>query len=219
MASSAAGVKRSRSEVVTVFPAVAHNVHPFAKRIRRTSDHEAAELHAILKSDRDGFQKYGARVAFLKSLSIPDRAILGLLQGLNSDYRSFISIIDLNLYQQNILEIVNDFSERKVSMTTLNIRAHAFCMGEKDGVLASFSSFYGHQRWPCDIATYVAKNVFHSDNNLSIKVLSGGGVRDILITEWCKSYYPWFTSTSVTPPQVIFVTSGSGRNFLIPFLP
>lgn len=216
MASSATGVKRSRSEVVSVYPSVVHNPRQFPKRVRRISDAAPTDLPTILKSDADGFVKFPPRAAFLQSLHIPDAAILGLLQGLASDFRSFLSIIDLNLYQDNIIAIVNDFSARGVSMTTLNIRGHAFTMADKDNVLTSFASFYGHQRWPCDVATYVATHVFQADDRLSINVLSGGGVRDVLIAEWCKTYY---TDTSSTPPQVIFVTSSSGRTFLIPFIP
>lgn len=218
MASSAAGVKRPRSEVASVYPPVMHNSPHFPKRVRRLSlSHpEPADLPTILKSDKDAVAKYQPRAAFLQSLQIPDAAILGLLQGLGSDFRSFLSIIDLNLYQDNILAVVHDFSARGVSMTTLNIRGHAFSMADKDNLLISFASFYGHQRWPCDVATYVAQHVFQGEHRLSINVLSGGGVRDVLIAEWCKTYY---TDTSCTPPQVIFVTSSSGRTFLIPFIP
>lgn len=216
MASSVTGVKRSRSEVVTVHPPVVLNPRQFPKRMRRISDADISDLTTVLKSDRDGFTKFPARAAFLRSLHIPERAVLGLLQGLNSDFRSFLSIIDLNLYQSNILAVVDDFAARGVSMTTLNIRGHSFSMTDKDNVLTSFASFYGHQRWPCDVATYVAHHVFHQEQRLSINVLSGGGVRDVLIAEWCRTYY---ADTSATPPQVIFLKSPSGLVFLIPFIP
>lgn len=216
MASSATGVKRSHSDVVSVLPPVTLNAHQFPKRVRRISDNDSADLPTILKSDRDGFKKYPARAAFLQSLNIPDISIIGLLQGLGSDFGSFLSIVDLNLYQQNILAVVNDYAARGVSMTTLNIRGHSFCMAAKEDVLKSFASFYGHQRWPCDVASYVAEHVFEAETQLSVTVLSGGGVRDILMAEWCKTYN---TVPTTTPPQIIFVTSGSGRVFLIPFLP
>lgn len=215
MASSLTGVKRSRSEVVSVYPPVVQNPRQFPKRLRCVSDVEISDLATVLKSDRDALSKFPARAAFLRSLQIPDHAILGLLQGLASDFRSFLSIIDLNLYQPNILAVVNDFAARGVSMTTLNIRGHAFSMADKDDVLTSFASFYGHQRWPCDVATYVAHHVFQHEQCLSINVLSGGGVRDVLMAEWCRTY---FTDTLASPPQVIFLKAPSGRLFLIPFL-
>lgn len=215
MASSATGVKRSRSEVASAYPTVVHNSRQFPKRVRRISDTDANDLPTILKSDREGFLKYPARASFLQSLQIPDHTILGLLQGLASDYRSFLSIIDLNIHQTNILAVVNDFAARRVSLTTLNIRGHAFAMAPKADVLKSFASFYGHQRWPCDVAAYVANHVFHAEESLAINVLSGGGVRDILIAEWCRVYHP---NNCTTPPQVIFLTSQSGRVFLVPFV-
>lgn len=215
MASSTTGVKRTRSEAVIPYtPMVQQPVRQIPKRIRRITDKDIHDVPTILKSDRNGFAKFDARAQFLASLNIPDHAILGLIRGLASDYHAFLSIVDLNVYQANIISVINDFITRSVPLTTLNIRSHAFCMNAKASVLASFESFYGHQRWPCDVATYVANNVFHQEEAISITVLGGGGVRDILITEWCRTYY----TGSATPPQLIVITSRSGRVFLVPFL-
>lgn len=198
-----------------LYPSV-HATHQIHKRIRRLSDARPTDLVAVLKSDRDGLSKYPARAAFLQSLNIPDEAVLGLLKGLGSDFATFLSIIDLNLFQPNIMHIINDFSVRGVPMTTLNIRGHSFCMGDKELILKSFISSYGHQRWPCDVATYVARNIFSSDRRISVNVLSGGGVRDVLISEWCKTYN---LTPGCTPPQVMIFNSESGGSFLIPYLP
>lgn len=212
MASSTTGVKRSREDALSALPIV-HNNRQLSKRKRRLCDASPTDLATILKSDCDGLAKYPSRSALLHALGLQDSVVLGLLHGLGQDPSSLLSIIDLNLFQRNVLDVVTDFAARGVSMTTLNIRAHSFCMADKPIVLANFTSFYADKRWSCDVTSYVVKHVFAADDCISISVLAGGGVRDVLIAEWCRLYN---ISTAMAPPQVIVVRSDSGRVFLIP---
>lgn len=216
MATGATGVKRAReSEMVMATYSAAHCSRGPVKRVRRISDSHGTDLATILKSDVGGFTKFPARAAFLQSLNISDSTILGLLQGLGSDYTAFLSIIDLNLLQRNVMDVVNDFSARGVSMIELNIRGHSFCMGDKELILKSFASSYRHHRWVCDVSMYVGRNIFAEDTKLSINVLSGGGVRDVLIAEWCAAYK---VKRDGSPTQLVFVISETGRRFLIPLI-
>ena len=217
MASSATGMKRARSELVTPYEYPSVQIQcPTSKRVRRLSDDRVSDLPTILKSDRDGFTRYEARVQFLSRLQISEATIMNFLQGLGSDFNLFLSILDLNLYQNNILQLLDDFRQRDVPLTTLNITAHAFIIADKSLVLRSFQSAIAHQSWLFGAVNYIANYIFAEDDRISIKVLSGGGVRDILVAEWCKMYN---LKTSPVPPQVIFVESQSGKTFLIPYMP
>lgn len=209
MASSATGVKRAR-EPQQVLAKPLH--HMALKRMRRAG----GDIHAVLKSDVDGFARYVARRQALERLAVPEAVLAGLFRGLGGDAAALLKIVDLNLFQSNVLQVVREYAERGISMTTLNVRGHSFCMADKRAVLANFAAFYGDQRWPCDVATYVANEVFAAEERISISVLSGGGVRDVLIAEWCRMYA---VTPGPNPPQLIIVNSEAGRVFLIPFMP
>ncbi|CDF37835.1 unnamed protein product [Chondrus crispus] len=216
MASSATSLKRPHPDApVSNFPVPNTHLSPNAKRVRRTVT-TPNTIATILRSDNPVPSKYALRLSFLQSLHIPESAVLGLLQGLSNEAAAFLAIVDLNLYRDNLLQIISDFSNRGVSISTLNVKAHAFIMNEKQGVLNSFKSFYGHQAWPCRVAEYIAGTVFGEETAISINVMSGGGVRDVLIADWCTFYYK---TPTPTPPQIILLTAPSGAVFLIPFIP
>lgn len=220
---SLTGVKRARAEAEVIpVPVYATSMHSRVlathKRSRRGFDLTShSDMSNLLQADNPCYDRFSSRMSFIHSLNVSADTVVGLLNGLDSDMRAFLGILDLNLFQTNIMHVVNDYACRGVSMTTLNIRGHSFCMGDRRVVLRSFMSAYGHYSVACDIVNYVADQVFANDTKLSINVLSGGGVRDVLISEWCKMYNITNYSSS-SPPHIIFVHSQSGRVFLIPII-
>ncbi|CAN8070190.1 unnamed protein product [Agarophyton chilense] len=169
---------------------------------------------ALIRSDRDASRRFAARATFLSAFNAPDAAVLGMLPLLGGDDTALLSIIDLNSFQHNIVALINDCTARGVSMTTLNIRGHSFCAADKQMVLTSFTSAYGHHRVACALLHYVAHTLFREHHTMSINLLSGGGVRDVLIAEWCAMYK---LKTRRTPPQLMFVHCDA-RVFLLPLV-
>ncbi|PXF46677.1 hypothetical protein BWQ96_03503 [Gracilariopsis chorda] len=219
------GVKRSRADAGEVISLVApaQFAHPHAathhhrvfKRARRLQELRAptSQLSALLRSDPHASRRYQARVAFLRTLAAPEPVLLGMCHLLQSDAAALLSIVDLNTHQSSIMAVLNDCAARAVSMTALNVRGHAFCMADKRPVLTSFTSAYGHHRVACELVHYVAHRVFAGYSRMAISVLSGGGVRDVLIADWCAQHK---LKTRVTPPHLIILRCESQRLFLIP---
>lgn len=219
------GVKRSRAdagELVSVvpptqfaYPHPAAHHHRVFKRARRLQDQRTptSQLCALLRSDHHANRRYQPRLNFLRTLNAPEPVLLGMLQVLQSDPAALLSIVDLNTHQSSIMAILDDCAAHAVSMTALNVRGHAFCMADKSAVLTSFTSAYGHHRAACELVHYVAHRVFAGYRRLSISVLSGGGVRDVLIADWCAQHK---LKTRVTPPHLVLLRCESQRLFLIP---
>lgn len=99
----------------------------------------------------------------------------------------------------------------------LNIQGHSFSLGEKQDIIASFDSFYPSHSWPRDVVRFVANVLFRQDDRISVSIFSGGGIRDILLADWCRLHG---ISPSGPSPQLIVVTAApSQRTFFVPFTP
>lgn len=171
---------------------------------------------ALRCDDAAGFTRYSARREALTNLRVSDAAIARLLAGLGGDRQALLKIIDLNVFAPSVVALLAEYSARGVSVAALNVRAHRFSFADKEIVLASFAAFYSAEQWPKDIASFVARDLFADDRKINIAVLNGGGVRDVLIADWCGMYN---VHGPLISPHVIIVTGDSGRSFLIPFLP
>lgn len=206
---AAAGVKRSRADVSVYCP------HLAQKRTRRLVS-RVTDVPALLKSDPAGFVAYETRSAVLQALRMDHLHVANLLRILSADVTALLALIDLNACQPAVQGVLNDFASRGVSVTALNIRSHAYCMTDKLQVARSFSNAYGQYASACDVLNFVITNIFVQDTSVSVNVLSGGGVRDVLLAEWCRMYK--FGLSCDETPNLIIVRSETGHVFLIPFV-
>lgn len=171
---------------------------------------------ALRCDDPAGFTRYSARRAALVNLRASDASLARLLRGLGDDREALRKIVDLNVCAPAVTGLLADYNARSVSLAALNVRVHRFSLAEKETVLANFAAFYSAEQWPKDVASFVACDLFAEDRKITVTVLSGGGVRDVLIADWCAMYN---IRGPLVTPHLIVVTGDSGRSFLVPFLP
>ena len=190
-----------------------------SKRARHVpcSSTQTLDISTLLQSDNHGFKLSSQRHALLASLGFTDSDISALFQGLNSNISAFLMIIDVNLWKDNVMNIVGDYAVRGVPLVRLNIQGHSFSLGPKRVVIAAFDAFYPCHTWPREVLRFVAGVLFKDDHLISVSIFSGGGIRDILLADWCRLHN---ISSSGPPPQLIVITaSPSNRTFFVPFIP
>ena len=214
-----AGVKRGRclSEASTPMstPAYSGNAHVLSvKRTRRISS-APADMSLLLRSDIHGNVRFESRLSVLSSLAMDAIGASNLLRVLGCDNTALLALLDLNACRANVAAILADFDARAVPLTALNIRAHMYTMNEKIAVLRSFAVLYGEFADMCDVLRHVVVNVFQQDTAVSVCVLTGGGVRDVLLAEWCRCYA--FCQNATSTPNLVVLRTESGNMFLLPF--
>lgn len=208
MASGAtAGVKRSRADV----PAYCAHLAP--KRLRPQSA-LAVDVPALLKSDVGGFSRVAGRLATLNALGVDAAHVGQLLRLVDGDASALLALVDLNSCQPGVQGVLAAFAARGSPITTLNITSHAFCMADKFQVARAFAAAYGANATACGVLEFVVQHVFAQDNSVAVRVLAGGGVRDVLLVDWCRRY--GFCPGAREAPKLVFVTAESGRSFLLP---
>jgi hypothetical protein len=209
---SAHTLKRGHAALSEGVPAPP-SARPASKRRCRA----AATLDGALRStDAAGPARYAARRAALAPT--PDAVFSRLLAGLGGDARALLRIVDANVAAEGVGRVLADARARGAGLAAIGVRTHAFVMGEKDGVLAAYAGFYSGEAWARDVATFVAREVFCGERCVEITVLSGGGVRDVLLADFCRMY--GIVAGAAPPPHLVVVTGGgSGRSFLIPYVP
>jgi hypothetical protein len=179
-------------------------------------------LDQVLKSDGAGFARYAARAAALAALAVPDAVVGRLMAGLGGDPAALLQIVDLNSFAPGVTALLADYATRGVPLAGLGIRGHSFSCADKERVLVNFAGFWAKGeagRWPRDVAAFAAREIFSADACVGITVLSGGGVRDVLLADWCAMYKLGPAHGVRVPPQLIIVSSADGtRSFLIPFI-
>lgn len=201
-----AGVKRSRSDVPV------YCAHLAAKR-SRAAPALPVDVGALLRSDgADGF-RFESRARTLDMTGL-DSGKLSLLHRLVEG--AILALIDLNVHSSSVSSILEDFTRRGASVVDLNIRSHAYCMGDKNDIARAFIS--GNQQYGlvCDVLKFVVSQLFAQENTVALRVLSGGGVRDVLLADWCRQF-KFCTAANAPTPNVVIVTAESGRTFMIPF--
>lgn len=203
-----AGVKRSRSDVPV------YCAHLAQKRSRSMSA-GAVDIPSLLKSDVGGFNRFDGRLATLNGLGMEPVHVTSLLRLVSGDANALLALVDLNGYQANVQGVLADFALRGSSITTLNLSSHAFCMADKFQVARAFISANEAHVTACEVLKYVVQHVFAQENSVAIRVLSGSGVRDVLLSDWCRQYK--FCAAPEQTPNLVFVTAESGRIFLLPF--
>lgn len=159
---------------------------------------------------------YAARRDALARTGASDAVFARLLAGLDGDVRAFLRIVDANVARAGVEGVLEDCRVRGVDLARIGVRAHSFCVGDKAEVLAAYGGFYGEERWPRDVASFVAKDVLGDERRVGIVVLSGGGVRDVLMADFCRAY--GITARRV-PMHLVVVTGESGKSFMVPFVP
>jgi hypothetical protein len=175
-----------------------------------------SSLDAVLRSDVHGFARYAARRATLADRALPDAAVARLLAGLGGDPHTLLRIVDLNVFAPRVSAILAELSTRGAPLATMNVRVHNFSIARKDAVLANFSRACPGDPWLRDVVAFVANDFFPNDHCISLSVLSGGGVRDVLVADWCAMYK---IGPGQVPPQLVIVTGESGQNFFVPYQP
>lgn len=215
MASGAtAGVKRARSEVHV------YNAHMVTKRMRAAAA-LPCDLGALVTSDGALAGRVEMRARTLEALGV-DACSLGALSAIVGGTGSLLALVDLNAHAPGVASVLADFAARGASVVDLNIRSHAYCMGDKHSIARAFAAAHPEVPLACDVLHFAVTHLFAQDCAVSVRVMSGGGVRDVLFADWCRKYHfctgVGMAAGSTPPtPNVAIVTGEGGRIFLIPF--
>lgn len=179
------------------------------RRCRPASALDAALRHG----DAAGAALYPRRRAALGA--VPDAVFSRLLAGLGGDAAALRRIADANLAAPAVASLLSG----GVDLAALNVRVHAFSPARPERVLAAYAGFYAGEPWARDVAAFVAREVFAGAPTLAIQVLSGGGVRDVLLADLCRRYD--MAAGCAPPPHLILVSSPDVARppFLIPYVP
>lgn len=200
-----AGVKRSRGDM----PVYAS--HLSAKRCRSTKP-LPCDVNALLRSDGrlgDDY-KVEQRARCLDALNISGECITALA---NLVGNATLALVDLNANSTSVKSTLREFS-----VVDLNIRSHAYCMGSKNEVGNAFlaaTNINNSMQLAREVFKFTLDVLFAQENSVSVQVLSGGGVRDVLLADWCRQYK--FCTHHENTPNVVIISAEGGRTFLIPF--
>lgn len=198
-----AGVKRARADVPV------YCAHLVTKRSRAATT-LPVDVSKFLRSDGANDVRVEARIRALNAMGLSSTQVVTQMARLVGP--ASLALVDLNIYAPNIAAVLKDFA-----VVDLNMRSHAFSMGDKNEVASSFISTNKQHGFTCELLKFVVNAVFVQENSVSVRVLSGGGVRDILLADWCRTYKFCTDKSLNTTPNVIIVMAESGRSFLIPF--
>lgn len=206
MASAATqGLKRRRADVSSAYYAG----HLVTKRSRAATP-LPVDVSMFLRSDGANDVRVEARIRALDAMGLSSVQVIAQMARLVGP--ASLTLVDLNVYAPNIAAVLKDFA-----VVDLNMRSHAFCMGDKNVVASSFINNNKSHTFTCELLKFVITSVFAQENSVSVRVLSGGGVRDVLLADWCRTY-KFCTDPAVNAtPNIVIVTAESGRSFIIPF--
>ncbi len=198
-----AGVKRSRADVP------AYCGHLVTKRSRATTP-LPVDVSKFLRSDGATDVCVEARIRALDAMGLSTVQVVTQMARLVGP--ASLALVDLNVYAPNIAAVLRDFA-----VVDLNMRSHAYCMGDKNVIASAFIGAHKEQGFVCELLKFVVGVVFAQENSVAVRVLSGGGVRDVLLADWCRTYKFCTDRSFNATPNVVIVTAENGRSFLIPF--
>eukprot|EP00168_Porphyra_purpurea_P019795 TRINITY_DN8031_c0_g1_i1.p2 TRINITY_DN8031_c0_g1~~TRINITY_DN8031_c0_g1_i1.p2 ORF type:complete len:238 (-),score=83.62 TRINITY_DN8031_c0_g1_i1:175-888(-) len=193
------------------------------KRARRPTCRTTGclDVRAALGSGLGGFERLPVRLATLASHGLTEATVTALYSGLGGDTDALLRLVDGNTYAAGVLGVLRDASSSGQPLTDLNVRAHSWSVGPAASVVAEFARRAGADRaWAVGVVRWVVASAFVGEATVGITALEGGGVRDVLLREWWRTYGPRLGGVAGTRPPapvLLIVTGGtSGRSFLVP---
>lgn len=187
-------------------------------RYRRNAEDEPLsrlDVHALLKSDRFGFERYGGRCEVLHRLNLSEEASKRLFTAVGCDVTAFLKVIDLNQLWRNLKRLFDDMEQRSIALHTMNVKSCAISPSENHAWLLTTSDRRVDDAQTRSLTEAVMQYVFPSHAKVGVSIMYGGGVRDILLADWCRAYN--LTPTVWASPAFLIINAQpTDQTFLIP---
>lgn len=207
-----AGVKRTRGDVPV------YCGHLATKRARGAAPLPVDNaMHLLLRADGASPARVDARTRALDAAGVTPGALAQLLRIVHGDTRALLALVDLNARAPAVRSVLGDMAARGASVVDLNIRSHAYCTANKATVARAFLASHEQHTLACGVLRFAVTSVFAGEHAVAVRVLSGGGVRDVLLADWCRAYDFCPVSNPCSVPNLVIITAENGRAFLVPF--
>lgn len=205
-----AGVKRARTD------APVYCAHLAPKRVRAALPN-TVDCATLLSGDGAPAARVELRARALEMLGVSPAALSLLLAAVRGGLAALRALVDLNVAAPGVAAVLADFQTRGASVVDLNISSHVYCMNDKHTVARAFLASHEEHALACHVLEVVVSSVFAQESSVACRVLSGGGVRDVLLADWCRAYGFCSPGANASTPNLVILTAEGGRSFLIPF--
>mmetsp|Transcript_7772 Transcript_7772/g.23510 ORF Transcript_7772/g.23510 Transcript_7772/m.23510 type:complete len:226 (-) Transcript_7772:137-814(-) len=176
---------------------------------------ESLDICAVLRADINGYARYEGRCGVLERLGMSEECAKRMYVGSNCNIGAFLKVVDVNQLQQNLSALFYKLELKGVRLHTINVKSFTISASDNRRWLLDT----GFRRVDDAISRVLTANavesLFAPHEKVGMSILYGSGVRDVLLTDWCRAYnlvgHKW-----PNPTVIVLTSRTTGKTFLVP---